>query len=90
MRIVKTRPAWVRCEPPRGCGWWYRLRLVRRHWWSRRHLWALGPYFPDGGGAARWQLLRTVMECNSDCVPHMTFHHGPAPDPKRIAANGGN
>ena len=75
---MKALPAYaLRCEPPRGCGWWWEVYPTRRHWWSRRVTRRFrGPFWPPddiSGGPGRW-MSEDQFEDYGNCFSHLERH----------------
>lgn len=76
-----TRDRWIICMPPAGCGWYWQLRTVKPHLWSRRRTQARGPFWenetprmsrrPESSGLP-WRDYMTIADQYGDCTRHLT------------------
>jgi hypothetical protein len=80
--MIGTANRWIQCRKPRGCGWYWQLRTVRDHWWSRPRDEVKGAFWEDEDGRAElsmrpetanrpWRPRSTLEDEYSDCLSHL-------------------
>jgi hypothetical protein len=82
MKVIGTANRWIQCRKPLGCGWYWQLRTVKDHWYSRPRDEVKGAFWEDEEGRPElsrspdtvnlgWQPRSILEEYYSDCLSHL-------------------
>ena len=82
MKVIGTANRWIQCRKPRGCGWYWQLRTVKDHWWSRPRDEFKGAFWEDEDGRPElsmrpgehdrsWMRREDFEDWYADCVRHL-------------------
>ena len=81
MRVIGS--TWEQCIKPRGCGWYWQVRTVQDHWWSRPRKEYRGAFWENEDGRPelsmrpeehqrRWIRSEQFQDEYSDCLRYLT------------------